>query len=332
MKLKLVLDERETSLYDKCISILTYANTNTSASSTKTSATILEKRVLLLGDVAIQTDDSQDVVLIERKSLQDLLASIKDGRYDEQSYRLHHSSGFHTHNIVYIIEGQYSTLRNPAVEKKIALSAMISLSLIKGFSVIRTNSLQETAEWICAAADKLSRNFAKNKTLRFSNSPNLGNQGANYQDLGNQEEKDPTIVLEHEVTNKIMESTKNNDPANYCSVVKKSKKENITPQNIGEILLCQIPGISSVSAIAIMKEFDNSFPRFLENLKQHPHCIDEICCSTTKSDGSTKKRKLAKSLCDNIRAFLLDQDHAVMDTDSNLVSDLASPSPSPTLV
>ena len=324
MKLKLVLDERETSLYDKCTSILTYANTNTSCSSTKTSTTILEKRVLLLGDVAIQTDDSQDVVLIERKSLQDLLASIKDGRYDEQSYRLHHTSGFHTHNIVYIIEGQYSTLRNPAVEKKIALSAMISLSLIKGFSVIRTNSLQETAEWICAAVDKLSRDFAKKKTLRFSNSSNLGNQG-------NQEEKDPTIVLEHEVTNKIMESTKNHDPANYCSVVKKSKKENITPQNIGEILLCQIPGISSVSAIAIMKEFDNSFPRFLENLKQHPHCIDEICCSTTKSDGSTKKRKLAKSLCDNIRAFLLDQDHAVMDTSSSEAPIEALPSPSQTL-
>lgn len=299
--MKLVLDERETALYDKCTTIL----------SSKTS-TVLEKRVLLLGDVAIQSDDSQDVVLIERKSLQDLLASIKDGRYDEQSYRLHHSSGFHTHNIVYIIEGQFSTLRNPAVEKKIALSAMISLSLIKGFSVIRTNSLQETAEWICAVADKLSRDFSKNKTLRFANS----SANLHLQDLGNQEEKDPTIVLDHEVTNEIMpESTKNNDPANYCSVVKKSKKENITPQNIGEILLCQIPGISSVSAIAIMKEFGNSFPRFLENLKQDPNCIDQICCSTTKSDGSTKKRKLAKSLCDNIRAFLLDQDNAVIDTD-----------------
>ena len=326
MKLKLVLDERETSLYDKCTSILTSSpNTSTSASSTKTSTTILEKRVLLLGDVAIQTDDSQDVVLIERKSLQDLLASIKDGRYDEQSYRLYHSSGFHTHNIVYIIEGQYSTLRNPAVEKKIALSAMISLSLIKGFSVIRTNSLQETAEWICAAVDKLSRDFAKNKALRFANS----SANLHLPNLGNQEEKDATIEGDDKVTN---EMTKNHDPANYCSVVKKSKKENITPQNIGEILLCQIPGISSVSAIAIMKEFDNSFPRFLENLKQHPHCIDEICCSTTKSDGSTKKRKLAKSLCDNIRAFLLHQDHAVMDTVSNLASDPALPSPSPTLV
>lgn len=299
--MKLVLDERETALYDKCTTIL----------SSKTS-TVLEKRVLLLGDVAIQSDDSQDVVLIERKSLQDLLASIKDGRYDEQSYRLHHSSGFHTHNIVYIIEGQFSTLRNPAVEKKIALSAMISLSLIKGFSVIRTNSLQETAEWICAVADKLSRDFSKNKTLRFANS----SANLHLQDLGNQEEKDPTIVLDHEVTNEIMpESTKNNDPANYCSVVKKSKKENITPQNIGEILLCQIPGISSVSAIAIMKEFGNSFPRFLENLKQDPNCIDQICCSTTKSDGSTKKRKLAKSLCDNIRAFLLGNDNTVIDTD-----------------
>ena len=41
----------------------------------------------------------------------------------------------------------------------------------------------------------------------------------------------------------------------YVGVVKKIKKDNITPDNIGEIMLCQIPGISASSAIAIMQKF-----------------------------------------------------------------------------
>ena len=43
--------------------------------------------VLPLGDIII-CDDKEDKLIIERKSLSDLSSSIKDGRYEEQSYRL----------------------------------------------------------------------------------------------------------------------------------------------------------------------------------------------------------------------------------------------------
>jgi ERCC4-type nuclease len=42
----------------------------------------------------------EEKVIIERKSLSDLAASIKDGRYKEQSYRLN-GSHIHNHNIIY---------------------------------------------------------------------------------------------------------------------------------------------------------------------------------------------------------------------------------------
>jgi hypothetical protein len=58
-----------------------------------------------------------------------------------------------------------------------------------------------------------------------------------------------------EITTSIVEKE-------YCSVIKKVKKENITPDNIGEIMLCQIPGISSTTAIAILKEFQ-TLPKLL---------------------------------------------------------------------
>ncbi|NBT86539.1 MAG: hypothetical protein EBT45_08645, partial [Alphaproteobacteria bacterium] len=114
------------------------------SSRTDTENTI-ESRVLPLGDALITDETDTIVLLIERKSLTDLLASIKDGRYEEQSHRLIHSSGVQPHHIVYIIEGMMSQLHNPA-EKKMVYSAMTSLQVFKGFSVLRTCSVQETAE------------------------------------------------------------------------------------------------------------------------------------------------------------------------------------------
>ena len=73
----------------------------------------------------------------------------------------------------------------------------------------------------------------------------------------------------------------------------------MTPENIGEIVLCQIPGISSATAIAIMKKF-NGFPHFLEEFKLHPDCLDGI---TMENQG--KVRKINKSSIENLRKYFL---------------------------
>ena len=122
--MKVIIDERETALYEKCESILD--------SQQKASYIQLSKEVLNLGDILIKTDEDKDVLLIERKSFSDLLASIKDGRYEEQSYRLLHSSGFPPHSVFYLIEGMLSQLRAP-IEKKIIFSAISTLQFFKGF-------------------------------------------------------------------------------------------------------------------------------------------------------------------------------------------------------
>ena len=95
--MKVIIDERETELYDKCYSMLNEDNASNNG-------VLLTKEVLQLGDIFIKTNDDVPLLLIERKTFADLLASVKDGRYEEQSYRLIHSSGFHTHNIIYLLE------------------------------------------------------------------------------------------------------------------------------------------------------------------------------------------------------------------------------------
>jgi len=87
--------------------------------------------------------------------------------------------------------------------------------------------------------------------------------------------------------------------ANYCHVVKKVKKENITPENIGEIMLCQIPGISSVLAIEIMKEFGN-LPNLIMEVKNNPQRLESI-----RLTSNGKSRKIAKNVVENIRKYLV---------------------------
>jgi len=265
--MKIIIDERETALYDKCYSIIQENVTSIQ----------LSKQVLNLGDILIKTDEDKDVLLIERKSLSDLIASIKDGRYEEQSYRLLHSSGYPSHSIIYIIEGMFSQLRS-LIEKKTILSAITSLNFFKGFSVFRTCSLQETAENIVWMAEKIDRDFGKGKIPYYLNRTidnNIENNGEN-----------------------VVESSQP-IPNNYCSVVKKVKKDNVTPENIGEIILCQIPGISSVTAIAVMKHF-SSFIHLITELQNNPNCLENIVI-----ENNGKVRKINKTSIQNIQNYLL---------------------------
>ena len=272
--MKIIIDERETSLYEKCYSII----------QGNTTSIQLSKQVLNLGDILFKTDEDKDILLIERKSLSDLLSSIKDGRYEEQSFRLLHSSGYPSHSIIYMIEGMFSQLRT-LIEKKTVLSAITSLNFFKGFSVLRTCSIQETAENIVWMAEKIDRDFSKGKIPYYLTRPIeniVVNNNENDGETGN-----------------IFTQGSQNTPNNYCTVVKKVKKDNVTPENIGEIILCQIPGISSVTAIAIMKHFD-SFLHLITELQNNPSCLENIAI-----ENNGKIRKINKSSIQNIQSFLL---------------------------
>jgi ERCC4-type nuclease len=111
---------------------------------------IVKTEVLPIGDIII-CDDNEEKLIIERKSVSDLLSSIKDGRYEEQSYRLN-GLNHHNHNIIYLVEGDVNRINrfksDNRIEKLTLYSAMFSLNYYKGFSVLRTFSIEETAFFI----------------------------------------------------------------------------------------------------------------------------------------------------------------------------------------
>jgi ERCC4-type nuclease len=112
-----------------------------------------ETKNLVLGDICIEKE-GQDVVIIERKTVADLVSSICDGRYNEQSFRLLEST-LPPHRIVYLIEGSLDS--NQSLPKKNIITAMISLWFSKGFSVVQTANIDDTVEFIQYLFEKVSK-------------------------------------------------------------------------------------------------------------------------------------------------------------------------------
>ena len=242
---------------------------------------LLKVEMLPLGDIIISDDDDNELIIIERKSISDLLASIKDGRYEEQSYRLSGST-IHNHNIIYLIEGLINAKK---VDKNVVYSAIFSLNHYKGFSVMRTVSMEESAVFIVNSAKKMMANTRLKKYPYYSS-----------QSLSSQSLSESITVVDKDNNN----NNNNNNNKSYSSVVKKVKKDNITADNIGEIMLCQIPGISSTTAGAIMTHFDGSLQTLLMRIKECPDCLKEVTYLNTKN----QTKHLNKTIIENIVKFL----------------------------
>jgi len=276
--MEIVIDERETFLYDKCVEMLKEG---------KYTDITIKKQVLPLGDILISFSNGEPLLIIERKALSDLLSSIKDGRYEEQSYRLIHSEEYPRNHVYYLLEGMFSTIRSPQ-DKKTIISTMSSLQLFKGFHVVRTCSMMETAEWIIFTADKIRRDLKKGRTL-FTNPQSTTIVSKRESDI------EPIASIENQELEEIEEPDKTQEIKAYCTVVKKVKKENITKENMGEILLCQIPGISSQTAIAIMNHCNHSFLQLIDILKTNPTSLENLLIN---------KKKISKKIIEAMIHYL----------------------------
>jgi len=226
----------------------------------------MEEKSLPIGDIIIYNDKGEEIIIVERKTMKDLASSIRDGRYREQSFRLD-ACKLPNHNIYYLIEGTLTSL-GPRFEKKTILSSLTTISYHKGFSVYRTSNVAESAEWLIRVADKLHRT-----------------------------DKDP--YYRNSTENNSVEKTlpDNND---YADVCKRVKKNNITLDNIGTIMLMQIPGVSCEAAKTIMSVHKN-IKNLIEVLDKNPNALETI----TQQTKTGKERKLNKTVKSNIYNYLV---------------------------
>ena len=273
---------------------------------------------LTLGDFEIQNNEGKTLILFERKSLSDLLSSVMDGRYKEQSFRLT-ASPIHNHRIYYIIEGslaRYTERKNHPLYKKTTIySLLYTLSYVKGFSVFCMENIQETANFIHQIFYKMTKEEEKNDIAPYYyesilNKPQLYTKNCDLNDN----------------TSAQQTSISTTSSINYVETMKASKKSNLNESNIGMLMLCQVPSVSKQSAEIVMKaaldivksDYNNDDNDNDENdiktdynkmtlgvlvkaLERKPNFMSEL----TYELASGKTRHLTKPCIENIKKFIL---------------------------
>lgn len=175
-----------------------------------------ESEALEMGDIVVKSDT--ETLVFERKTVADLAASIKDGRFREQKQRL--LSHYPPHRITYIIEGSYKSIFRTTpfhgIDGKAYTSAILSLQYRDGCHVMVTPSIKETVSYIYEIANRVKSN-----------------------------------------PEKIAYSQANPDQETYVSslTVKSKKGDNLTPALCYVLQLSQIPGISVKLATDISKVY-----------------------------------------------------------------------------
>jgi len=277
----------------------------------------VEIESLPIGDIIIKNDDGSDCLIIERKTIPDLLSSIKDGRYEEQSYRLN-GIEHHNHNILYLIEGDTNNKKFfQKIDKLTFYSTIISLNYYKGFSVIKTQNLTESAMFICNTLIKIQKNNEKNKKA-FYLDKNINKevenkkQGGSLLKIRKEDILEITTLSEEETE---MQPEMQPEEKDYVHVVKKIKKENVTTNNIDEIMLSQVPGISSTIAIAIISKYKSikniivQYNNFIEGQQTSitkETVIKELFNDIFYINSKGDRRKISKTSTNNLYQYLLE--------------------------
>jgi len=256
--MQLLIDLREpNSLVNLIISL--------NEAETKNKITIIQKN-LDNGDYVFYDEiNDKPLLIVERKSLSDLEASIKDGRYKEQSFRLNELP-IHNHNIIYLLEGAIINYKDVAFRSTL-YSTLFSLNYYKGFSVINTLNQIETATMLIAFGSKLMR------------------------------ENKPSFYSEHVTNVGSVSNTTENNCENYIATLKTSKKSHINRENIFQLMLMQIPGISSASALALSNEY-KTMENLLQSLK------DENANATFENIKLASGRKLNKNIIASLKQYI----------------------------
>ncbi|WBW75160.1 Holliday junction resolvase subunit Mus81 [Schizosaccharomyces osmophilus] len=212
---------------------------------------LCEVRALELGDaiwIARDRETSQEIVLdfvVERKRYDDLVASIKDGRFHEQKRRLT-KSGLST--VFYILEE--SNFDESFSESIHTVVSNIQIDHL--FHVRCTKSLDHTIATLANMTKHIQNLYQDRKTLKLI--PDLSVEAKTFESMRKHLERlDPSIT--YHITYNA-----------FSSVL--SKSSTLTLGDIFVRMLMSIRGVSAQKAIEIQKRF----PTFIELFESYERC------------------------------------------------------------
>ena len=232
-----------------------------------------EKESLDIGDVQIisyKEDNSARVpyMIIERKTISDLAASIKDGRYKEQKLRLKQLCIQYPHvHVAYIIEGNLSYNDNNVqngLSGKAINTALYSMQFKDRISVISSSSILTT----CNIIESLYQRYIEGKTDEW----HLNN-------ITHQEPNDVQFSQHQEV------------------LIKQKKKENTSGSHTVFLSqLAAIPGISYNKATQIASDLNvSNIGQLYKKLSNSHDPVTEI--RKVKGIGKTLATLIHEYIC-----------------------------------
>jgi crossover junction endonuclease MUS81 len=141
--INIIIDNRETELYKDII------ERDLDKYKDKIKIT---KEQLELGDIIIKIDDDLNSTFVyERKTMNDMISSVKDGRYKEQKTRL--MSNYE--NINYIIEGTDIICSNNSHSQQLLTSIYYYSMYRDNINVLFTKNLRDTVTLILLISTKM---------------------------------------------------------------------------------------------------------------------------------------------------------------------------------
>ena len=152
--LRIIIDSRETNLYNNIIERDLDKYTD--------KITII-KQQLEIGDIHIEFNDI--IYVYERKTMNDLLSSVKDSRYKEQKSRL--LSNYK--NVNYIIEGTDIIASNNLHNQNLLTSIYFNSTYRDNIKIFFTKNINDTITFLLMLSTKIidkPHNFILNETQK----------------------------------------------------------------------------------------------------------------------------------------------------------------------
>lgn len=251
MSIELIIDCRE----HKLINILETSNISKSI------------KQLDIGDILFKKEN-ETILIIERKTINDLKASICDGRAREQKARLLGTTP--RNRILYLIEGSF----NKPLEYDInglplstLIGSLINTLLRDDIKVYKTFDINETAEFIRKLFIKLNKDIDK-----YFNTYNNNN-------------------IQHI------------SPSTYSSTLKKVKKTNMTPEVWFLSQLSLIPHISQKISTVIVEKYSSVTNLVLAYEKTPEHLRSKLLSDITYITNNGKSRRIGNKISERVYIF-----------------------------
>jgi len=224
---KIVFDCREAKLIDLWTQTSLQENTSSN---------------LDIGDVQIQDASSNIVVVFERKTVADFVASIKDGRWREQKLRLLNACITMNFMLVYIIEGTNFTFNEEGnlygISSKALVTSIMNAMFRDKIYIVQTKHTLDTIDFL--------RSFLRR----------LPEQAGDW--------------LSTDTRTPLLEQHQD-------AMIKAKKKDNVTTDTVFAMQLCAIPGISSKKGALIREGLGvKSMKEVIEKLSPFDRGLEKL--------------------------------------------------------